>query len=84
MATPKEQRDARAHAMNTGSVRRGPSEPGQQGRAATPGTSAEPTFDASPSSGREGAREDSRQDSRRGADSQSRPADPDVPSSDEP
>jgi len=79
MATPKEQRDARPHAMNTGSVQRGPAEPGQQGRAVTPGSMAEPAFDAS-ARGHEGARRPSGETSREA----SRPADPDVPSSDEP
>jgi hypothetical protein len=75
MATPKEQRDARQHAINTGSVQRGPAEPGQQGRAVTPGSMAEPVFGAT-------ARE--RESTRRPSGDPSRPADPDVPSSDEP
>ena len=75
MATPQEQRDARPHAMNTGSVERGPAEPGQLGRAATPGAAAEPALGASAARGEEAPRRAARP---------SVPADPDLPSSDEP
>jgi hypothetical protein len=74
MATSKEQHDARQHAVNTGSVQRGPAKAGEQGRATSPGAAAESVLGepAEVAGGSEGER------------TASRPADPDVPSSDEP
>jgi hypothetical protein len=72
MATPKEQHDARSHAMSTGSWRHAPDAYDQQRRAAAPDSEAAAS-DAQEDRGRE-----------RAGEQQSRPADPDVPSSEEP
>jgi hypothetical protein len=76
MATPKEQHDARSRAMNTGSWRHDPDVYDEQQRAAR---AARPAGDPARDP-QEGARGRERRDDVR----ESRPADPDVPSSDEP